>query len=107
MTKKQVSYTELIKELMKEAREQPGFDAKKVMASAGSVWKEVKSGAHELYEAKKSVVGGTRKNKKAHKKTRKARKHKKHQKGGKKELKQLLSKLDLCEDCVKKVEENM
>ena len=96
MGKQAVTYNDLTKILMKEAKEEAQksgkpFSAKDVMQKTGGVWKTVKSGSHPKYEAKTGA--GTR----GPRKTRKVRE--KIDSEVDSNMEKILKKVKLCPVC--------
>lgn len=77
MTKKEVTYRELVKDLISKAKRDANFSVTKVMKEAGKVWQDVKKGTHSLYSAK---VGKPSKTEKKAKKSKTSKKSKKTRK---------------------------
>ena len=110
MSKKPMSWLELIKMKLKEEK---GASMKDIMPAAKKDWAQIKAGTHPLYVQGKAQTFARKKKSESSTKTRKSMKSMKSASGtpsassSAAELEQLLAQIKLCSKCKKKVDKVM
>ena len=102
MKKKEITYTELVKVTMAKARKDVAasgkqFDTKDAFSSAAARWKKIKDGLDSEYSQGKAALGMKRTSKKSSSSSKADSQSK--------TIEDVLSKVDLCDDCIKKIKE--
>ena len=107
MSKKPMSWLELIKMKLKEEK---GASMKDIMPAAKKDWAQIKAGTHPLYVQGKAQTFARKKKSESSTKTRKSMKSMKSASAtpsassSAAELEQLLAQIKLCSKCKKKVD---